>query len=353
MPSDKTLEIDYRSTEPMPKWLREAMEAHLAIESEDAQKSGNLGFMTRALVIATMPYKDPKKDVFTRTNGDFRLRIVAGYEGGIPFGVYPRLLMSWVSTEAVRTQSPVIELADSLSLFLREVLEIRSRSGGKRGSATRVSEQMKRLFGALISAQYQGQGSPRFHLKNVLIADDLDTDDADLARLDAIDGDGDGDESTDENAIWTPQASHEAGTWKSKVRLSAKFYKECVDRPVPIDLRAYKSLRDSPLAMDIYTWLTYRMSYTEHRSRPIRWEPLAMQFGSGYGAKADSVQSQRQAIHDFKKNFLIALKRVLVVYPEANVDPTETGLVLLPSRPHVRPVGQLVRKGIDQGDFGF
>ena len=60
--------------------------------------------MARALVIATMPYKDPKTDAFVRTNGDFKLRIVAGYGGGIPYAIYPRLLMSWVTTEAVQTR---------------------------------------------------------------------------------------------------------------------------------------------------------------------------------------------------------------------------------------------------------
>lgn len=61
-----------------------------------------------------------------------------------------------------------------------------------------------------------------------------------------------------------------AGTWTSKVRLSDSFFRECIAKPVPIDLRAYKALRGSPLAMDVYTWLTYRLSYTERRSRPIR-----------------------------------------------------------------------------------
>src|SRR5690606_10087293 len=105
--------ISYQGGE-VPGWVREVIEAHLAIEAEDAKSAGALGFMTRALVIATMPYKDPKVDSFVRQNGKFRLRILAGYEGGIPYGVYPRLLMSWVATEAVRTKSPVLELGDSL-----------------------------------------------------------------------------------------------------------------------------------------------------------------------------------------------------------------------------------------------
>jgi len=180
---------DFRSSKPVPSWIREVIETHLAIETEDAKKAGAPGFMARALVIATMPYKDQKnpdgtpKESFTRQNGDFKLRIVAGYDGGIPFGIYPRLLMSWVTTEAVRKQSPVIELGDSLSIFLRDVLDLRSTGGGKRGTATRVSEQMKRLFGSLITAQYSGSQEKRgFVMKNVLIADELEVDENEKMR---------------------------------------------------------------------------------------------------------------------------------------------------------------------------
>jgi len=307
--------LDYRSSAPLPDNFREIIETQLAIEQEDAKSAGALGFMARALVIATMPYKDPKLDVFSRTNGDFKLRIVAGYEGGIPYGIYPRLLMSWVATEAVRRQSPVIELGDSLNAFLRDVLEVQ-RGGGVRGTSTRVREQMKRLFGSLVTAQYQGTQEQRgFLLKNVMIADELEMRD---------------DEGV---AIWQPQPKEEAGAWKSKVRLTNNFFQECVNNPVPIDLRVYKALRQSPLAMDLYTWLTYRMSYTQKRSRPIRWEALQMQFGSGY---APDEQGRR----DFKKAFLKALTQVSYYYPEAKVLAGDTGLTLLPSRPHILPLHQ-------------
>lgn len=321
----KNLTIDFR-TGQMPDWIRDLIEVQFAIDLEDAKSAGALGFMARALVIATMPYKDPKADAFVRKNGDFRLRIVAGYEGGIPYGIYPRLLMSWVATEAVRKQSPVIELGDSLRLFMRDVLELRSTGGGARGSGTRVTEQMKRLFGSLVTAQYSGTQEQRgFVLKNVLIADELELSDEDAAGIDA--------EAEGEGALWTPQAKHEAGQWRSQVRLSTNFFKECVSNPVPIDLRAYKALRGSPLAMDVYTWLTYRMSYTQRRTRPIKWEALMMQFGSGY-----NTTNIEQAVRDFRKAFLKALKTVLVVYPQAEVEINENGLVLLPSRPHVLPL---------------
>lgn len=320
--------IDYRSKE-MPAWVREVIEAHLAIQAEDAKSAGALGFMARALVIATMPYKDQKnpdgtpKDSFTRQNGDFKLRIVAGYEGGIPFGIYPRLLMSWVTTEAVRKQSPIIELGDSLRQFLRDVLDVRSTSGGKRGTSTRVAEQMRRLFGALITAQYPGSQTRRgFTLKNVVIADQYDEVDE------------------EETALWTPQQKHEVGEWQSKVKLTENFFQECITNPIPIDLRAFKALRGSPLAMDIYTWLTYRMSYLQTTSKPITWESLMLQFGAGYGMSViDNPPVFRQAVLDFKRNFLKALKLVQTVYPEAHMNYNDVGLILAPSPTHVQSLG--------------
>lgn len=323
----KSVDIDYRSGK-VPGWVQEAIETSLAIDAEDAKEAGQIGFMARALVVATMPYKDPKTDAFTRANGDFKLRIVAGYEGGVPYGIYPRLLMSWVATEAVRTQSPVIELGDSLSIFLRDVLDIK-RGGGKRGSSTRVADQMKRLFGSLITAQYTGGLAERgFTLRNVMIAEGLDLYEDDLKlEPDQLEPPAGG------SSLWVPQVKEEAGTWRSKVRLSEGFFNECVDRPVPIDLRAYKALRGSPLAMDIYTWLTFRMSYMHGRSRPIRWEALMGQFGSGY--------TTPRAVLDFKKNFLTALKAVLIVYPKAQVEVANNGLILLPSPPHISKQGGL------------
>jgi hypothetical protein len=327
--------IDYRSTTPVPKWISEVIEAHLAIEQEDAKSAGALGFMARAMVLATMPYKDPKKDAYTRTNGDFRLRIVAGYEGGIPYGIYPRLLMSWLTAEACANKSPVIELGDSLSQFLRDVLELRSTGGGKRGTGTRVTEQMKRLFGSLVTAQWSGDRERRgFSLKNVLIADELELTDADIQKLKRLDDPTGQDEIG--APLWKPQAEHEAGQWRSHVRLTDRFYQECVTSPVPIDLRAYKSLRGNPLAMDLYTWLTYRMISVRKRTKPIRWEALMMQFGSGYNSADPG-----QAVRDFRKAFHRAYKLVKIVYPKVRLDTTATGVVLFPSPPHIPPNNHL------------
>ena len=334
-------EVNYQAGR-VPEWVRRAIDEQMAIEQEDARSAGSLGYMTRALVLATMPYKDPKADAFSRTNGDFTLRIVAGYEGGIPYGIYPRLLMSWLSTEAVRTQSPHIELGDSLRSFLRDVMEIRSDSGGSRSASSRVAEQMKRLFGSLITAKLAGEQPGRgFILKNILIADDLhlaDENSFDLepAPTTLIGGGGAG----VDGQLWTPQKREQAGKWKSSVMLGRNFFNELIEHPIPIDLRAYKALRGSPLAMDIYSWLTYRMSYTNKPTRPIVWESLMMQFGSNF-----SPNNPEQATRDFKKGFLAALKAVQIVYPKARLEVRDNGLVLLPSPPHVSRLPGDTRQG--------
>ena len=106
--------------------------------------------------------------------------------------------------------------------------------------------------------------------------------------------------------------------------LSSEFYDELVAHAVPIDLRALKALKGSPLALDIYSWLTYRMSYLR-KPCLIPWEALQTQFGSDYGR-----------LRDFKRRFVVHLSDVVQVYPGARLCEHPTGLLLRPSVTHIR-----------------
>ena len=90
--------------------------------------------------------------VWTRTNGNLTLGIQQGYDLktsepiGYPFGSIPRLLLFWITTEAVQTKRRKLELGNSLSSFMRQ-LGLDSNTGrGKRGDATRLREQMRRAI---------------------------------------------------------------------------------------------------------------------------------------------------------------------------------------------------------------
>ncbi|MCP4201254.1 MAG: hypothetical protein GY769_04895 [bacterium] len=122
---------------------------------------------------------------------------------------------------------------------------------------------------------------------------------------------------------WSPRDSEQRPLWNSVVVLSSEFYDELVAHAVPIDLRALKALKGSPLALDIYSWLTYRMSYLR-KPCLIPWEALQIQFGADYGR-----------LRDFKRKFLTHLSDVLTVYPAARISEQVTGLLLRASPTHL------------------
>ena len=78
------------------------------IETEEALQAGTVGFIARTLTQATMPHKATSDNEFTRQNGHFTLTMMSPHQVGLPYGSIPRLLVSWVTTEAVRTKSPVL-----------------------------------------------------------------------------------------------------------------------------------------------------------------------------------------------------------------------------------------------------
>ncbi len=91
--------------------LRKLVNESLALEIEAAKDAGAVAFMARALVQATVPHKRVDDIRFIRIDGALHLEMVALQSDiGLPYGNVPRLLMAWVSTEAVRTKSPVLVL---------------------------------------------------------------------------------------------------------------------------------------------------------------------------------------------------------------------------------------------------
>ena len=65
-----------------------------------------LGFMARLLALCSLPRTDPKQRLqYVRHNGPYSLHMTATGSAKLPYGNIPRLLLAWVCTEAVRTQS--------------------------------------------------------------------------------------------------------------------------------------------------------------------------------------------------------------------------------------------------------
>jgi len=126
---------------------------------------------------------------------------------------------------------------------------------------------------------------------------------------------------------WDPKTPEQSTLWQSAIVLGEHFFQEIIESPVAVDMRALKVLKQSPMALDIYTLLTYRMSYLR-KSTVIPWDGIQQQLGSDYAQTPEGLRN-------FKKKFIRALSMVHVVYPDANIDVTDTGLILKPSKTHV------------------
>ena len=270
----------------------------LAIETESAQSAGALGFLARAMVQATLPHTKVEGNEFERRNGAYTLHLLAPAKIGLPYGSIPRLLLAWLTTEAVRTQERELFLGDTLSKFMAELDMM--PTGGRWGSITRLKDQTARLFASTVSATYRDKKSQTeagFRL-------------ADRSTL-----------------WWDAKEPDQAALWQSSVRLSETFFNEVIAHPIPVDMRAIKALKKSPLALDIYAWMTYRASYAT-KPAEIPWPALAMQFGADYGRT-----------RAFREAFIGALKKVHTVYAGANFEVSERGLIIKPSRPHIGRAG--------------
>ena len=278
--------------------LNQLITTALAIEAEAAKEAGALGYMARALVQATIPHKKVVGSEFTRKNGAFVLSILAPSTIGLPYGSIPRLLISWLTTEAVLTKKRTICLGNTLSSFMQKLGLV--PTGGRWGSIIRLKEQTKRLFTSSISCSYEI--AEREGEKGFRIVDSHDI-------------------------WWTPKNLNQTSLFDSTVTLSETFFNEISNNPVPIDLRVLQELKRSPLALDIYCWLTYRMSYLKKISR-IPWTVLQVQFGSDYAMN-------EQGRRDFKRAFIRELKKVCILYSEARTEIDANTLILKPSKPHI------------------
>ena len=94
------------------------------------------GFMARLMMLCSLPRTNPGRQLqYKRVNGPYTLIMTAVGQTGLPFGNLSRLLLAWVCTEAVRTQSRELFLGASLSGFMRR-MGMTPVGGGSRGART-------------------------------------------------------------------------------------------------------------------------------------------------------------------------------------------------------------------------
>jgi len=260
------------------------------------------GFMMRLLALCALPRTNPgNRDKYIRRNGPFTLVMTATGTAKLPYGTLPRLLLAWVCTEAVRTQSRTLVLGRSLSEFMR-ALGLHPGSGGRAGDRTRLQNQMQRLFNASVQLVYESEG--RSASIGSLVADRTDF-------------------------WWDPRRPDEPVLWDSTIRLGEDFFNEIIASPVPLDMNVLKAMKRSPLGLDLYLWLTYRLfGMTEPFT--LTWRKLYRQFGSNPAA-------DKRTVDYFRSDVLRELEKLKDAWPGLDYSTPRGCLRLQPTRPLVAP----------------
>ena len=279
------------------------------INEIDAIEADAIAFMPRAAIYAAMPYRQ-KRDasgnlqmIYERSNNVLKLQLQSIDKNlGIPTGSYPRILLAYMSTTAMRTGSPYIELPKSVYALMGE-LGLPQYGSSAQGMRFQIDALRKTLY--FIEWKRQIQAG-------------LDTISITRDRMSLI---------IEESVVWDLVSSRSKRMLVTDqggyyVKLSQSFFNDICESPVPIDMRAMIALQDSPLAMDLYAWLTYRVSFLR-QAVDVSWEALMSQFGT-YSRTCD-----------FKQRCKEALGRVCHVYPKLRISETARGIRIYPSPTHV------------------
>lgn len=231
------------------------------------------------------------KPVVTSLDGSKRLQSL-----GVPYGTMPRLILIHIMTEAVRTRSRQIVLGSTFTEWMRR-MGFRTFSYGPRGSATILREQLDRLLACEWMIRWDSDnhnGDHEFAIREIKLSDEY------------------------------VGVDRKNGGFKRELVMTEGFFSHLRDHAVPLNEHAIRQLRESATALDLYTWLAYRLPrINSNRALTINWSQLAVHFGNDQ----KNIRKFRHTIRDAWE------RHVSAVYPDAKADFSATVIKLFSSPP--------------------
>lgn len=216
---------------------------------------------------------------------------------GLPYGTKARLILAHINSEAIRTQSPIVNVEDSMSAFIKRIgLNVDGRT------IKEVKNQLRRLTTSIISLSYQDKVEAN-RGKQV-----------DLKLMTAFD-------------VWFPKDERQRVLWSSNIQLTNEYYTSLLNHAIPLDERALAALAHNAMALDIYAWLAQRLHrIPTDKPQFVSWANLKEQFGSGYSH-----------MYKFKQIFRKTMKTALLQYPSSRVEEKKNKGYLLTNSPSPIP----------------
>ena len=274
-----------------------------------ADEEPHPNFLHSALCAMSLPVRRPVDDhaPIIRQDGQYTLvitpkAIVQTIDGqqtltvlGVPYGSLPRLVLIHIMTEAVRTKSRCVVLGASFTDWMRK-MGFRTISYGPRGSATLIRQQLDRLLACEWMIRWDGEGpdgAKEFGIREIKLTNDYVGSDA------------------------------KGGNFRREIFLTEGFFDHLRKHAVPLNEHAIRQLRDSATALDLYSWLAYRLPrIAPGRTATLSWQQLAVHFGNN----GNNIRKFRQTVRDAWE------RQVSAVYPEAHAD-FDTTIIRLHASP--------------------
>ena len=275
------------------------------IELAEQDNEPRLSFQHTVFCQTGLPYRNPgdERREWERQQGRVLLHVQAGHVAnpatrrmlpvGLPWGAKPRLILAHLNAEALRQNSPDIQVESSLSAFVKRV---RGFDGGR--EIRFFKDQLTRLAAA--------------NIRLALFRSDREAEQIETKIINQF-------------ALWLEKDERQRVLWPSTVRLSLDYFQSLLLHAVPLNEHDLAALAHSALAIDLYCWLAQRLHrVSPARSAFIQWPALKQQFGPDYGRMSN-----------FKPEFRKALAQVLTRYKAAKVELDECGVRLFNSPPPV------------------
>ncbi|ABQ29044.1 replication protein RepA [Acidiphilium cryptum] len=211
---------------------------------------------------------------------------------GVPFGARARMILLYLQTQAIRTNSREIELGRSMRTWMERMgIAI----GGETTRALR--EQAARISACSLKFFWEGDGAEGWTRGGIVSSG--------LRFKSVVDDDDQG------------------KLWDDRVVLDETFWRALKDHPVPLQEAAIRALAHRSLALDVYIWLAWRCHEIKGPT-DISWISLDAQFNT-----------TGRPLKYFKPLFTDALRAAMAAYPDCRLDVEDRGITLRPSRPPV------------------
>jgi hypothetical protein len=277
------------------------LDAFLRVQDEEPVPA----FLHSALCAMSLPTKRPKDETLpiVREDGKYALAInprpvLQNINGksvmrslGVPYGAYPRVALIYLLSQAVMKRSRDVYLGRNFTEWMRR-LGYQTISYGPRGTANLMREQVDRLLACEWQIRWDGTEADdnAFAVRDVKISSEYAG-------------------SLDKN-----------GSFAREIRMSEVFYSHLIEHAVPLNEVAIRELKGTPTALDLYTYLAYRLPRIgSDKGQVISWDQLAKHLGNDADTKR------------FRQTVRETMQLVSAVYPNANVDLSGRRVVLHPS----------------------